>query len=119
MFEDLGGDDPVEGPVGKREVHCVALDGAEQGRRGVELAGLDHGAEGGPHPQDLGVAGVERHDHGSAAGGLVGVPAKPAPEVEHQVPPADAEAVVVDGQHERSSASGRKPPSGRPASTER
>ncbi len=90
-----------------------------RGRRGVELAGLDHGAERGPHPEDLGVAGVERHDHGPAACGLVGVPAEPAPEIEHPVSPADAEAVVVDGQHERSSASGWQSPSGRPASTER
>ena len=47
--------------------------------------------------------GVERDHRGAAAGRLEGVAAEAAAEVEQAVAGADAEPVVVDGQHRRHS----------------
>ena len=72
---------------------------AVAGMAGGQLARLHHGAEGGPHLGHLVGTGVERHDRSAAAGRLERVPPETAPEVEHQVTGADAQPVVVDGQH--------------------
>ena len=99
MLEHLGGDDPVEGAVGEREVQGVALDGAAAGRLGAELAGVGHGPEGVPDPGHLLGPGVEGHHGRPAPGRLEGVAAEPAPQVEQAVAGPDPEPVVVDGQH--------------------
>ena len=65
-----------------------------------QLARFHHGTEGAPHLSHLVGTGVERHDRRPTAGRLERVPSETAPEVEHQVPAADAEPLVVDGQHQ-------------------
>ncbi len=101
MLEDLRGDDPVEGTVGEREPEGVALDCTHPGPVGVELTGHRHGPEGVLDLADLVGAGVERHHLGSEPGGLVGVTAEAAAEVEQPVARPHSEPGVVDGQHGR------------------
>ena len=120
VLEHLGGDDPVEGPVGERQVESVALDCPHPGALGIELAGVGHGPEGVTHPGHLVVAGVEGDDLGPPACCLEGVAAEAAPEVEQSVAGPQAQPVVVDGQHQSAPPGAMAlgaPGSGRPAST--
>ena len=106
----------------------VALDRAGPGRGRIQLAGVDHGAEGVPHAGHLVGAGVEGHHRGAPAGGLEGVAPEPAAEVEQAVAGPHTQPVVVDGQHRSPAPAGAvtgaappaaagSPGSGRPASS--
>ena len=67
---------------------------------GRGLAGVDHGLEQRRAPRSSSVDGhVAGDDPGAAAEALEGVAAEAAAEVEQQVAGAQAEAVVVDGEH--------------------
>ncbi len=100
VLQHLGGDDPVERAVLEGQGQGVALDGAHPGRVEVELAVHHHGPEGVQHVAHLVGPGVECHHLGTQAGGLIGVAAEAAPEVEQAVTGAHTQTGVVDGQHD-------------------
>ena len=99
VLQHLGGDDPVEGVVGERQQGAVALHRAGERRR-ADLAGVGHRPEGVADLLELGLRVVEGHDLGAAAGGLVGVTAEAAAEVQQHVARLQAEALVAHGEHQ-------------------
>ena len=98
VLEHLGADDAVEGVVGEREAQCVPVDaGAQPVGRGLAL--LPHGPEQVTHGWELVEAVVQGHHLGATAEALEGVPPGAGAHVQHQVALAQAEPVVVDGEH--------------------
>ena len=114
MLEHLGGDDPVERPVGEGKAQGIALHDAGLRLAGHQLAGVDHGPEGGPDPDHLVGPGVEGHHPGPPPGRLEGVTAEAAAQVEQPVTGHQAQHAVVDGQHPTGSRFTGGPASGAP-----
>jgi hypothetical protein len=99
VLQDLGGDDPVERPVGERQPGGIAPGGGTAARR-RDVAGTVQRRRHGGDVLQLGLVVVEGDHPGTAAQRLERVPPCAAAQVEQQVPRREPETVVVDGQHQ-------------------
>ncbi len=100
VFEDLRGDDPVEGRVGERQRQRVPAHAGGPGLRSYRLVG-GHRGEQLPHAGDLRRRVVERDHVRPAPERFKTVSARAAAEIEQAASPADREPVEVDRQHGR------------------